>query len=400
MVIKMLYLYIAAIIIIFTASPIYGKVVINEFSPDRSPQAVELINTASESADLSGWYIDDNGGTSYYTIAPGTVLYPNACLVFEGDFNMNKSSADMVRLFDRTAPPTSSAAVLIDSYGYKQGPGIGQSYIRTPDGSGSWIAAPSGFGQWNGSDSNCILLPTPIPTIAPAETPSPEPPTAAPTPHPVPDRIFISEVYPYPAPGETEWIELYNDNDADATLENWYIDDAENSGGTPRSINLSLPAHGFVAIDISGALFNNDTDSVRLLAPDKKMADGFEYTKARKQMSFGRTSFDSDTVCLETQSKGTANNPCLEATPAPSPATIPPISPAKTPPPQPTIARITAQYYADTSQKPTVLGTMDQYEPVEMPVSRPIAPTSPIPVTYSILTIVSLLIKIKNGLTA
>ncbi|MBI3366623.1 lamin tail domain-containing protein, partial [Candidatus Roizmanbacteria bacterium] len=111
---------------------------INEFFIEPTPQQVEIINTGTQSADISGWYIDDNGGSTYYTIPQSSILYPNACLVFAGDFNLNKSSPDTIRLFNTIAPPTSTNANLIDSFSYKLSSGSGISYLRLPDGTDNW----------------------------------------------------------------------------------------------------------------------------------------------------------------------------------------------------------------------------------------------------------------------
>src|SRR3989339_835225 len=120
--------------------PIHGeaKILINEFLIDPQPQQVELINIGSDSADVSGWYLDDSGGTAYYTIPQSSVIYPNSCLVFSGDFNLNKTSADSLRLFNNLFSPTSSSPQLIDSFSYKSSSGSGISYLRIPDGENLW----------------------------------------------------------------------------------------------------------------------------------------------------------------------------------------------------------------------------------------------------------------------
>ena len=86
--------------------PVSGEqnVKINEFAIDLSPQQVELINISSSSADISNWYLDDGGGTTYYSIPQNTYLYPNSCLVFSYDLNLNKSSPDTLRLLMQPSP--------------------------------------------------------------------------------------------------------------------------------------------------------------------------------------------------------------------------------------------------------------------------------------------------------
>ena len=71
------------------------EVVINEFAIEPE-QTVELLNTSNEIIDISGWYIDDNGGTTFVTVPPDTFIYPQACIVMQKNFNLNKSSADSI----------------------------------------------------------------------------------------------------------------------------------------------------------------------------------------------------------------------------------------------------------------------------------------------------------------
>ena len=115
-----------------------SQIKINEFLVEPTPQIVELLNTGTEIVDLSNWYVDDSGGTTYFTIPTGTQLYPNACLSFSGSLNLNRTSDDTVRLFDSTAPPTSSSAKLIDSFDYKSSSGSGVTFQRIPDGQSIW----------------------------------------------------------------------------------------------------------------------------------------------------------------------------------------------------------------------------------------------------------------------
>ena len=106
---KLRYFLLCAIYIIL-APFVFGQsstIKINEFLIEPTPQIVELLNTGTEIVDLSNWYIDDNGGTTYFTIPTGTQLYPNACVSFSGSINLNRTTVDSVRLFDSTASPTS-----------------------------------------------------------------------------------------------------------------------------------------------------------------------------------------------------------------------------------------------------------------------------------------------------
>ena len=300
---------------------------INEFAIDLSPQQVELINTSSNSADISSWYLDDSGGTTYYTIPQNTYLYPNSCLVFSSDLNLNKSSPDTLRLFDTSYPPTATNASLIDSYAYKSSPGTNKSFFRSPDGENNWISGTSTLGQYNLNGQNCIITPTitpsPYPTstitpsIIPSLTPTIQPSTIFPSINPTPisyDNVYISEVMVYPESGQSEWIELYNGNDFSVSLNNWYIDDIENGGSTPKQFSQQIIAKGYAVITFSSSLFNNDQDNVRLLDFNKIQKDGFEYQSPRQGKSLGRISFDYETFCEEEASYGVASTLCISPT--------------------------------------------------------------------------------------
>ncbi|MCX6732218.1 MAG: lamin tail domain-containing protein [Candidatus Roizmanbacteria bacterium] len=299
--------------------PVKSSIVLNEVAIQPN-QVVELYNTASTSADISSWYIDDAGGTTYYTISSQTIIPPQSCLLFSSDFNFNKSSADVVRLFDNSYPPTSSSAKLIEQYSYTKAPDSNYSFSKKKDGGTEWQTTISSLGLFNETLTNCI--PTTTPTPLPTETPAPNPtatlipssePTQTPTPTPLIDyqNIYISEIYPYPLTGENEWIEIYNGNNIQVNLDHWYIDDIENGGSTPKSFTLVLEPFTYGVIDMSSSLFNNGGDNVRLLNHDKIEKDSMEYGKITQGKSMGRISFLEESYCEQDASKNTANSSCI-----------------------------------------------------------------------------------------
>ena len=80
-------------------------------------------------------------------------------------------------------------------------------------------------------------------------------------------------------------------------------------------------------------MFNNSGDSVRLLDFNKQQKDSFEYFNAIQGKTYGRVSFESDEFCLQEESKGSANNNCLNttATPTPKPTSTPKPTPSNNP---------------------------------------------------------------------
>src|SRR3989344_9389973 len=109
---------------------LFAYIKLNEVLIEPDPQSVEIINTSSDEVDLSSWYLDDNGGTTYFTIPQNTIIYPGSCLVFSSNFNLNAESSDTIRIFNNSYPPTSTLSALIDSFSYTKSPGNGISFIR------------------------------------------------------------------------------------------------------------------------------------------------------------------------------------------------------------------------------------------------------------------------------
>lgn len=302
--------FLALVIFAFVGMSVAAQssVRINEFLID-PVQKVELINIGSSAADISGWFIDDSGGTTYFTIPQDNILHPNSCSVFESDFNLNKSSTDTVRLFSSVAPPVSSSAALIDSFSYKASSGSGITFKRLPDGNGNWTTGSADLGFYNNTSQSCVAAsPTPTPSPAIFGTPSPSP-----VPVQIIEKIFLSEAMVNPLSGEKEWIEIYNDNDFEVTLFHWFIDDNEDGGSAPKTFTLIVPAKSFSTIEVSTSIFNNDGDSVRILDTNEVEKDTFDYLYSEKGKSWGRISFDTNLFCLQEPSKNEKNKNCIVA---------------------------------------------------------------------------------------
>ncbi len=388
-----------------------NTIFINEFLIEPTPQQVEIINTGTETMDISGWYINDNGGTSnYYTIHKNTILLPNSCQVFSGDFGFNKVKEDRVRLFNSSAPPTSSDAQLIDSFSYVSSLGQGNVYMRLPDGSATWATGTASFGQYNSTKKNCIITPAPTPTSTPTMEQSNNGTISSPPPVPTPisyNNIYISEVMVNPDDNNHEWVELFNRNDFPVVLFKWYIDDIENAGASPKMFSLDLAANGYGVYELTGSMFNNDGDNVRLLDYAKNIEDSFEYSFSTQGKTLGRTSWDSDEFCLQEPSKNLANNSCIDptATPIPTPTKIPKSITLSV---KSVIRRPTAksprtpmnQYRTTPIKRLTgegeILGIADVQEQNNQ--LQRVRILSLLPLTYSLLTIISVLIKIKKGI--
>lgn len=390
--------------------PVYSSVILNEVAI-QPIQTVELYNSdATISADISSWYIDDSGGTTYFTIPSNTFISPLSCQVFTSDFNFNKSSVDTIRLIDSSYPPTTTSAIIIDSHQYTKAPETDYSFSRKSD--GTWEVLPSSLGFFNGTLLSCVPTPTPTPEPTPTEivtpTPSPEPtqvlvPSPTPTPSTDHNAVFLSEVLSYPDVGSDEWVEVYNANDYLVDLVDWYIDDTENSGGAPRRFSLTINPYEYKTIAISSSLFNNNGDTVRLLNAEKQEKDSMEYGKGIRGNSIGRISFDEDVYCEQNPSPNAQNNGCIEVTSSPTHTPSPTTSkPQKNPTTIPFIKSVKTS----TEKLPQIVSnkmTQMQEEVLGETTTNNTRALSPVPYlsgasfSYSVLTIVSLFIKMRNA---
>ncbi len=104
--------------------------------------------------------------------------------------------------------------------------------------------------------------------------------------------VLINEVYPSPASGEEEWIELYNSSDEDVPLAGWVLDDTPEEGSKPWVIpgGFTVPAHGFLVLskEQTGLALNNDGDSVVLVSPDESVEVTIQYKSIKTGKSWVR----------------------------------------------------------------------------------------------------------------
>lgn len=299
--------------LLFCTEPVYSEevsssIILNEFVIEPQQQ-VEIMNNSDQSVDISSWHIDDDGGSTYFTVPDGTIVEANHCVVLSGNFNLNKTSQDTIRLFNKTAEPISPDAQLIDSYTYNRSQGVSISFQRIPDGE-TWATGSATIGLWNVSREKC--------TGEPTATPSPTTNTMTPTPRtsltPPPDNttnVYISEFYPAPLSGEKEWVELFNNNPFEVTLTDWYIDDAENAGGSPKSFTATISPQGYSVIELQVAILNNSGDEVRVLNPQKKVIDELMYEDAESGFSIGWSEILGSRYCPQDPTPGEINTSCL-----------------------------------------------------------------------------------------
>ena len=252
------------------------------------------------------------------------------------------------------------------------------------------------------------------PTVTESPTTTNVPPTPTPTTSGEDfsyDNLYISEVMPAPSPGNPEWIEIYNANDFDVILVDWYIDDSANGGTTPKKISVNIPKKSYITIDFSASLFNNAGDSARLLDSSEIEKDYINYGEAETDYSFGRNDFSNHTVCVQLPTKAATNGTCIQVDEEPEQTTVTPTHVQSVSPTKFITKKITPHalhnYYDDfkSNTKIPALKNFDKQK-VDAVLGETISihnnskPRSPVThlaflsMSYSILSIISLFVKI------
>jgi len=125
-----------------------------------------------------------------------------------------------------------------------------------------------------------------------------------------------------PHSGEYEWVELYNGNDFDVTLTNWYIDDMANGGSSPRLFTLTVPKEGYGIVDLLSGIFNNSDDSVRLLDNASVLKHEFSYTFSEKGYTWGAQNKTFTSYCIQSPTRNANNSGCIAVSDNSPPSTL------------------------------------------------------------------------------
>ncbi|MCS6844843.1 MAG: lamin tail domain-containing protein, partial [Caldilineales bacterium] len=280
---------------------------LNEFMPDpgsdwdgdgtanAQDEYIELYNANDFPVDLGGWKLDDVDdsaqrtffmpeGSPVFTIPAGTVIAPRGFVVFyrsQTRIALN-NEGDWVRLLR----PDGTVVEAVEYPGSRKD----QAHSKTVDGGTQWTRD---------------YPPSPGAPNRPAPTPTPTPPG------PLPSGVGLNEFMPRPASDwngdgaanpQDEYIELFNAGDQPVDLGGWMLDDepeaAAAAGAAPEGTRpyvipagTVIPARGFLVFYRSqtGVTLNDDGDSARLLAPDGREVERYDYPSARPDTSYSKT---------------------------------------------------------------------------------------------------------------
>lgn len=298
------------IFFLMNVSSTFAAVRINEIYPAAASgesEWVELYNDGDQAIDISGYVVTDLIGTKLSL--QNSSLGPFGYGLATSNNVLNNSGPETVNVKDNNNN-------LIDSVRYLGTFTSEKTYVRCPDGKGDWFI----LGLKTKQDSNyqaCLALsPTSIQPTNTTSPPTQTQSTSVPTIPTTYSNIYLSEAYVFPQGDDHEWIELYNGNDYALTLTDWYIDDVDGSGASPRIFTLSLSPKSYGVFDLGSSVFNNDGDTVRLLDAQKNQKDSFSYSGGQADYSIGRVAVEGGSVCLQKPTRGGQNSSCISPTTA------------------------------------------------------------------------------------
>jgi hypothetical protein len=248
-------------------SPELPRLEISEILPnpqgrDSGQEWVEIFNSGTVAADLSGWILDDDDiegipGKDALTLGEGTTVSAGEYLVItipKGKFVLNNSGGDAVRLFDQVK-------TLSLRQPYDESAREGQSFAKNLAGEWTWTE---------------ILTPG---------KPNEFPPVVT-----YPTSLRISEVLPNPpeADQEGEFIEIQNYGLESVDLEDWVIaDKVKHFAITGEDFfDTEIPANGFFVLprEITGIVLNNSgEEEVSLYNPAGDLVDDIRFDATSRE---------------------------------------------------------------------------------------------------------------------
>lgn len=121
-------------------------------------------------------------------------------------------------------------------------------------------------------------------------------------PQPAPEHLIISEIYPAPAAGESEWIEILNTGNGSVQLAGWIVTD----GSGKLKLTGEVAGAGYLLIDKLNFALNNDGDTLQLISPTGRIVHQVTYTEVEKQQAVV-INLDGSQAITTQATPGTAN---------------------------------------------------------------------------------------------
>lgn len=127
--------------------------------------------------------------------------------------------------------------------------------------------------------------------------------------------LLINEIYPSPASGESEWLEIYNLSEETVDMRGWTVMDAsgnkeslakENSEASASS-EIKIEAKSFLVLETGKVSLNNTGDTIYLYSATGKLMDSVTYPSLSKKSYARKKDGEGEWQVAVNVSKGISN---------------------------------------------------------------------------------------------
>lgn len=127
--------------------------------------------------------------------------------------------------------------------------------------------------------------------------------------------LFINEIYPSPASGESEWLEIYNLSEEAVDMRGWTVMDAsgnkenlvKENGEASASGEIKIEAKSFLVLETSKVSLNNTGDTIYLYSATGVLMDSVTYPSISKKSYARKKDGESEWQVAVNVSKGISN---------------------------------------------------------------------------------------------
>ena len=205
---------------------------------------IELHNRSREPLSLRGWYLSDRA-----SLVDGSCALPDVTVPPDGYFVI-LADTEGAKIGDRCLPfsirKTGETLYLYDPTGQRAGilvvPALEKDVSWTLDSSGAY-----GYCLYpTPGAANTAEIVAELTQVPAAETRVPGRQSAI--------SLRINEVCSAPAPGETDWIELYNPTDEPVSVEGFYLTDSTTNITKATLPALTVPGRGYLMVPLGPAV--------------------------------------------------------------------------------------------------------------------------------------------------
>jgi hypothetical protein len=290
---RILYFFTFVFLFIFFSKQAYAELKFTEVYPapeKNNYEWVEIYNDGSSPIDTSAYSIFDLTGNN--------LTFQN--LIIEPQEYSIATSSSVINNSGDSLFLKNNSGVVVHTVTTPRDITWQQSYILC----GSDWKITDKISQKNSNESACIQ-PTPTRIISPTPSIVPISPVNQSETH-----ILISEALVYPEKNKQEWVELFNNSDEEAQLNDWLIDDIP-AGSTAYKFSVTIQPHSYKIINLPSSIFNNDADEIRLLDNFNNVIDSLSYSESQQNFSLIKFGANPEATCITEPTPEIKNNSCV-----------------------------------------------------------------------------------------